>query len=780
MNFQGKTRLFASILALSAGCAGSALEARADTKILTSVSATTVNSTMPDQNNYWMGAFSVDTTRSAYLRFMDYTLCNATITHAQLQMYPINDSNQTQSVTQMVPVPWDPLTLTWANRPTAEVAVLGTFGPVQTHQNLNAIPVIVDVTAALNANKCNVLTLLVKGKNDPSQTLWVDNERARHPAMLLVDFIPGPPEQVKDNTFKLGVNIGPPVYYGTDLPFINLMKMASTWYTQCNPYTQPVNTMCAASKYPRPGAGSWDTLEQDKISLDADGWPTSLPDPANSVRDNLSFTEVDSLMPAGLSPTRPSGRVIVRYDGEGTVGYSLDGKRNAALSTPGRDVLDFAPRAGSELASNLQLHITKTDPNKTGNYIRNIRVVPDSGVCSNDAAQECNPHAANSCGAGQCQAFEDVVDSAIYHPQYLAKLKPYGVLRTMDFQNINNSTVVNWAGRKTLSSASWMARDGNAGAPVEAIAALGMKSGADIWINVPTRASDDYVRQMAATMRDGIGQQRVYVEYTNEIWNMAFSNGNWVEQQAVALWPQTTTSSYNRRLDWYGKRSVEICSLWKQVWADKAAQLFCVVNTQAVSPTSSARVLDCPLYTAMRTGRPCSADLDGLAIAPYFGYQMDGPGSLTQSTLEGWTKDADGGLTRLFHELNVGGDLPGGPVGGDIQAAIDATNAQYAVARVRNMGLVGYEGGQHLVGIGPLQSSAAITKLFIAANRDPRMGVAYTRYLNGWRDSAAGPMVLWGAIGPYSQWGSWGIYEYRDQPSSVKSDGIKEFLSPTR
>ena len=777
MKLRSIKHLLASILALSAGCA---LEARADTKILAAVSATTVNSSMPDQNNYWMGAFAVDATRSAYLRFMDNTLCNASITHARLQMYPINDSDQTQSVTQMVPVPWDPLTLTWANRPTAEVAVLGSFGPVQTHQNLGAIPVIVDVTAALEADKCNILTLLVKGRNDPSRTLWVDNGAAMHPAVLVVDFIPGPAESVKDNTFKLGVNIGSPVYYGTDVPFINLMKMASTWYTQCNPYTQPVNVMCAQAMYRRPGAGGWDTLEQDQLSLDANGWPSSLPDPANSVRDNLSFTEVDSLVPAGLSPTRPSGRVIVRYDGEGTLAYSLDGTRNAALSQPGRDVLDFSARAGSELTSNFQLHITKTDPNRTGNYLRNIRVVPDSGVCSADAAQECNPHAANSCGSGQCQAFEDVVDTAIYHPQYLAKLKPFGVLRTMDFQNTNGSTVVNWAGRKTPGSASWMARDGNAGAPVEAIAVLGMKSGADIWINVPTRASDDYVRQMAATMRDGIDRQRVYVEYSNETWNLAFSNGNWVEQQAVQLWPQSTTSSYNRRLDWYAKRSVEICSLWKQVWAEKAAQLFCVVSTQAVSTTSSARVLDCPLYAAMRNGRPCSADLDGLAIAPYFGSQMDGPDALIQSTLEGWAKDADGGLTRLFHELNVGGDLPGGPAGGAIQAAIDAANAQYALARQRNMALLGYEGGQHLVGMGPLQSSAAITKLFMAANRDPRMGAAYTRYLNGWRDSAAGPMVLWNAIGAYSQWGSWGLYEYRDQPASAKSDGIREFLSPTR
>src|SRR5205085_6123994 len=65
----------------------------------------------------------------------------------------------------------------------------------------------------------------------------------------------------------------------------------------------------------------------------------------------------------------------------------------------------------------------------------------------------------------------------------------------------------------------------------------------------------------------------------------------------------------------------------------------------------------------------------------------------------------------------------------------DLVSQQLAVAQRHGVQLVAYEGGQSLVGVGPLGSDPAINALFDAANRDPRMGALYTRYFADWGDA---------------------------------------------
>ena len=157
----------------------------------------------------------------------------------------------------------------------------------------------------------------------------------------------------------LGINLRELRYWNSELVTVDFFKRASNgegglWLTQCA------------------GPCEWNTKEQ--LDVDSAGWPRSLPTSGASPK----YRYVTTLLTL-KSSTFPAGLWTVLYDGEGSLNYGFDAKRNAAASSPGRDAFDVAtPKDG------ISLSITATDPNGTGNYLRNIRVIPPGGTCGND------------------------------------------------------------------------------------------------------------------------------------------------------------------------------------------------------------------------------------------------------------------------------------------------------------------------------------------------------------------------------------------------------------
>ena len=84
-----------------------------------------------------------------------------------------------------------------------------------------------------------------------------------------------------------------------------------------------------------------------------------------------------------------------------------------------------------------------------------------------------------------------------------------------------------------------------------------------------------------------------------------------------------------------------------------------------------------------------------------------------------------------------------------------------------------YEGGQSLVSI----SDTTLQALYAAANRDPRMGTAYTTFLSGWKNLGGGMFNNFTDIQQYSQWGYWGALENVLQTSSPKYNALTGFIS---
>lgn len=98
---------------------------------------------------------------------------------------------------------------------------------------------------------------------------------------------------------------------------------------------------------------------------------------------------------------------------------------------------------------------------------------------------------------------------------------------------------------------------------------------------MPHRASNDYVRKLATFLRDNLPQKRlIYVEYSNEVWNAAFEQGQYAISQAIA---QGLINPHK----FYAKKSKEIFNIFQEVFgSSSASRLKFVICYQAVNSWS--------------------------------------------------------------------------------------------------------------------------------------------------------------------------------------------------
>jgi hypothetical protein len=130
---------------------------------------------------------------------------------------------------------------------------------------------------------------------------------------------------------------------------------------------------------------------------------------------------------------------------------------------------------------------------------------------------------------------ESYAPDVVFTTEYLALHARGEVLRFMDFTATNGNIQHEWADRNTpddltfygeASGYWWQGK----GAPWEYAVLLANTLDKDIWINVPTYASDDYVAQLANLLYTTLEPaRRIYVEYSNELWNFAFPQ--WTQMQ---------------------------------------------------------------------------------------------------------------------------------------------------------------------------------------------------------------------------------------------------------
>ena len=463
------------------------------------------------------------------------------------------------------------------------------------------------------------------------------------------------------------------------------------------------------------------------LALDANGWVKSL----------LTGQYAKTLLFWPQNGTYPSGDYVVLYEGVGKLEY-----RDAATrvqSAPGRDVVRVDATKGG-----WQLWITETNPD---NYLRNIRVIMPGGGSPQDPFSWWKNAA--SCPYPDYQAFEKTHAALIFHPAFLKTVRSCKTLRFMDWMSTNNSTQQEWTDRPAPTDARWVAR----GVPVEILCALANTVHADPWFCIPHAAKDDYMRQFATVVRDALAPDlRAYVEYSNEVWNGSFGQSLFAQQQGKAL--GLSTDPNIARACYTARRGMEMFAIFSEVLG----------GTQRMRRVQATQAAGWYLGEKQLTHGEAWRQADVLAIAPYFGVDYGSPENETAT--QAMTLD------QLFASLN-GTELP------RVYGWIDA-NA--ALARKYGLTLAAYEGGQSLRGYAGVENNSAISALFDAANRDPRMGQVYTAYLAQWKSRGGGMFVHYlNCINP-TKWGRWGALEHLEQnpTSAYKYTALQQFIENNR
>ena len=548
--------------------------------------------------------------------------------------------------------------------------------------------------------------------------------------------------QATAQSLRVGINLNW-VQNGTpEQPFLNIFKTGSGWLTQVAGSTSP-----------------WNTGEQAKLAVDSNGYPTSLTPVGGGVFNAVGVVLLGGITPSGLSYPYPPGNYVVLYDGSGTLQYFYDAAGNRTTGT-GRDVITI----NSPGYNGIVIQITATT---AGNNLRNIRLVysPDS----TSSVVGTNESLLNS--------------GEIFNPTFISRFSNFDTFRFVDWTwNFLQPLVGSWTARPTPSQAFWGIGKGlpsynggysfGIGVPYEVQIALCNETKRNGWFNLPYNADDIHISNLASLLHSTLNAPLLaYIELNDEPWvgwpsDFSGTNGapapSYYVAQGAAVWG--TGSSYLLTgMSWYTKRVSFIADTFASIWGSDFSRVIPLVNSQAANSNVAKTFTggNGNLYGAI------SKNVKALAIAPYFG----------ASVPLSWTTQPDGGLSYLFTEImsGVGTSIwSGSSPGGVIQQSVRWVKANKSVADAHGLQLLAYEGGQ---GFGLSSDPSALTNLYMTANRDSRMGTAYSTYLSQMASTGIVLLNHYNSVRSYSQYGSWGTLENVLQTSSPKYDALVSFIA---
>jgi hypothetical protein len=503
-------------------------------------------------------------------------------------------------------------------------------------------------------------------------------------------------------TSPLGTNLDGVNDWSPEYAFVDAMKRSREWIS-ATPDT-------------------WE--DKRKFTLDPSGWVRSLK--KGQLARSLVFWD---------APHYPGGDYIALYDGTAELKFDVAG--GVKDKRPGRELVHVDASKG-----NLSFLITSIP--KPGSYPKNMRLIMPGGVCDNDPVRHCDTD--KPCAGGAtCTPFEKNHETQIFHPSFLDRIKQFSTLRFMDWMRTNDSKERKWKDRPLPSDVRW--RDG---VPLEIMVALANRMAQNPWFNIPHAADDDYVRRFATYVRDNLRPDlKVYVEYSNEVWNGMFPQAAYATQQGKKL--RLGTSDWDAQYRFYAKRTTQVHKIWESVFKGQQKRVVRVLGTQVANAGVANAYLE---YGDTKD------HVDALAVAPYFGGEYASP--------EEASKWENASVTDVINDLRKR-SLP---------ASFEQVKVAAETAAKYNLELVAYEGGESFAGVGGTENNDKLNKLLDAIGRDPRMKQIYVEYLDNWKKAGGKLFVHFTSCYTPSKWGRWGALEWQDQPraQAPKFDGLMTFI----
>lgn len=518
----------------------------------------------------------------------------------------------------------------------------------------------------------------------------------------------------RDDSFPklpIGMNLAGIADWEPGFPFKNLFLGARPWLTRNLRETGP-----------------HDTKSQSAFVFDEDGYPVQVPVvSADTAEPQIVFTY--------LPNRRKPGKYVLLYEGEG----EIDGLSATKVISrkPGRLLLHMAHGAN-------QYEAIVIKRSKLGNHVRNIRVVAAEHEASN------------------------LLDEP-FLPELLEFCRPFHCLRFMDWGAINNSTQEHWKHRKLPSFYTMVAVAGDpeakwgpaptpfelkfsGGVAIELMIQLSNTLKIDPWFCIPHRATDDYIAQFARLVREKLDPSlKVYIEYSNEIWNWGFHQAGWmirsplagalVEAKGGKAWKDSAQTHGEGHPERIGALFRRAFAIWEREWSgEERKRLVRVGAVQAAWLDASKRTIQWCLD---------NGGLDAVSPAAYVGPD--------KAIYEKWER-----LGAALTPDMVIDDMEG--VLASMRAG-DSFSQTVAFAKQHGLAYVAYEAGQHIQSKD--QADLPYSPALAAAQTHPRMYDLYVELLRLNRDIGCSLFAHFSSIGKQgTRWGSWGAKASYDTPDA--------------
>ena len=349
----------------------------------------------------------------------------------------------------------------------------------------------------------------------------------------------------------------------------------------------------------------------------------------------------------------------------------------------------------------------------------------------------------------------------VFTTEFLKALKPFAALRYMDWLDTNHNPgyygdqghhALEWKDRRLPTDATQQATGGKYGVTWEYVVLLANETNTDLWINTPIAATDDYVKQLAHFLKQGLKPNlRIYVEHSNEVWNFGFPQYIYNKLAAIEEVKQNPQSSLNndkvndqerfahRR---HAKRLYEIAQIFKQGFGEKEmlTRIRPIYASWLISPDPHYR--DVMKWCAATYGPP-NKYFYALAGAAYYNAERASKTANPEEILAAMRQSSDANLK--FHQ--------------QIKAVADSYGLKYTQ----------YE-------IGPDNGGGSTVNVAnrIRANRVPGMKDLVLYDAKNWFGLGGDMYMYFAAPGAYSRYGCWGLSEDVRQLDTPKWQAIYE------
>lgn len=321
---------------------------------------------------------------------------------------------------------------------------------------------------------------------------------------------------------------------------------------------------------------------------------------------------------------------------------------------------------------------------------------------------------------------------------FLDRLSPFSVIRFMDWQGTNNSTLSSWEDRTLITNRSQATAHGVA---LEYMIQLCNNLSIDPWFCMPHQADDEFIRNFAEMVKQDLDANlRIYIEYSNEVWNAQFRQYAWVKRSGTQENQPANYASFAEK----------VFDIWHEVFAGQEDRVVRVAACQLMNP-----------WVAEVTLAELSGNVDALAPAFYFGIREK------YDVLKQLGKDATAEDVMQIAQQMLR------------ESAIVKMNAHAKLAHRFNVDLITYEGGQHILPQ-PAGSTPPFLEAMWDAQRHPMMYDAYSEMLESFKRINGKLFVAFNFIGKQdSPWGSWGHLDnlWQSPDSAPKYRAITDYAA---